>query len=89
MSVERSGDIFGEAISGSIHLNTVSGDIKLSKSDVPALRGKTVRGDLLVETPLGDGSLDIHHNNVSGDILLASEIGVGTFQDEPEMEIIE
>jgi hypothetical protein len=63
-----SGDVLGEAISGSTHLNTVSGDIKLSKSDIPALKGKTVSGDLLVETPLGDGSYDF--KSVSGDVEL-------------------
>ena len=63
-----SGDVLGENISGSTHLNTVSGDIKLNNSDLPALRGKTVSGDLLVETPLGDGLYDF--KSVSGDVEL-------------------
>ena len=63
-----SGDVQGEAISGSARLNAVSGDISLKNSDFPALRGKTVSGDLVIETSLGDGLYDF--NSVSGDIKL-------------------
>ncbi len=63
-----SGDVRGEAISASARLNTVSGDISLKNSDFPALRGVTVSGDLVIETPLGDGPYDF--NSVSGDIKL-------------------
>lgn len=63
-----SGDVRGEAICGSARLNAVSGDISLKNSDFQALRGKTVSGDLVIETPLGDGPYDF--NSVSGDIKL-------------------
>jgi DUF4097 and DUF4098 domain-containing protein YvlB len=63
-----SGDVLGEAISASARLNTISGDISLKNSDFPALRGVTVSGDLVIETPLGDGPYDF--NSVSGDIKL-------------------
>jgi hypothetical protein len=63
-----SGDVQGEALSGSARLNAVSGDINLKNSDFPELRGKTVSGDLVIETPLGDGPYEF--NSVSGDIKL-------------------
>lgn len=63
-----SGDARGELISGPVRLNTVSGDIKLKKSDIEKLSGKTVSGDVLVESPIGDGPYDF--NSVSGDLKL-------------------
>ena len=63
-----SGDISGESLSGPIQLEAVSGDIKLKNCDFPSLKGKTVSGDMLIETPLGDGPYDF--NAVSGDIKL-------------------
>lgn len=63
-----SGDVQGEAISGPTRLSSVSGDISLLKSDFPALRGKTVSGEIVIETPLGAGPYDF--NSVSGDIKL-------------------
>jgi DUF4097 and DUF4098 domain-containing protein YvlB len=62
------GDAKGELISGSVQLNSVSGDIKLKSSDISKITGKTVSGDLTVESPLGDGPYDF--NAVSGDIKL-------------------
>ena len=62
------GDVQGEAIFGPTRLDTVSGDINLKKSDIPVLKGKTVSGDLVVETPLGDGPYNF--KAVSGDIEL-------------------
>jgi hypothetical protein len=62
------GDVQGESISGPVRLNTVSGEIKLQKSDIPKLSGKTISGDLMVESPIGDGPYDF--NSVSGDIKL-------------------
>lgn len=61
-----SGDVQGELISGPVRLKTVSGDIKLLKSDISKITGKTVSGDMLIETPLGNGPYDF--NSVSGDI---------------------
>jgi DUF4097 and DUF4098 domain-containing protein YvlB len=63
-----SGDVQGEMLSGPVRLKTVSGDIKLIKSDISKITGKTVSGDMLVETPLGNGPYDF--NSVSGDIKL-------------------
>ena len=63
-----SGDISGESLSGPIQLEAVSGDIKLKNCDFPSMKGKTVSGDMLAETPLGDGPYDF--NAVSGDIKL-------------------
>lgn len=61
-----SGDVDGTKISGAAHLETVSGDIKIMPADFPTLRGKTVSGDLEIESPLGDGPYTF--NSVSGDI---------------------
>lgn len=63
-----SGDISGESLSGPIQLGAVSGDIKLKNCDFPSLKGKTVSGDMLIETPLGDGPYNF--DAVSGDIKL-------------------
>jgi hypothetical protein len=63
-----SGDVHGKKISGPVRLDSVSGDIKLRDSDIPSLTGKTVSGDLYIESPLGDGPYDF--NSVSGDIKL-------------------
>ncbi|MFC1922991.1 DUF4097 family beta strand repeat-containing protein [Chloroflexota bacterium] len=63
-----SGDVSGESLSGPIQLWTVSGDIRLTGCDFPSLKGKTVSGDILIETPLGDGPYNF--NAVSGDIKL-------------------
>jgi DUF4097 and DUF4098 domain-containing protein YvlB len=61
-----SGDIDGKKVSGSAHLEVVSGDIKFLQADFPTLRGKSVSGDIEIESPLGDGPYDF--NTVSGDI---------------------
>lgn len=63
-----SGDVSGKSLSGPIQLEAVSGDIILKGCDFPSLKGKTVSGDMLIETPLGDGPYDF--NAVSGDIKL-------------------
>lgn len=63
-----SGDVQGEMITGPVLLKTVSGDIKFKNCDISKLTGKTVSGDMEVESPLGDGPYDF--NSVSGDIKL-------------------
>ncbi len=63
-----SGDVSGESLSGPLRLGAVSGDIILKSCDFPSLKGKTVSGDMLIETPLGDGPY--HFDAVSGDIKL-------------------
>jgi len=63
-----SGDIQGEGISATARIEAVSGDIYLSKCNFPKLSGKTVSGDLILETPLGEGPY--RFNSVSGEIKL-------------------
>jgi hypothetical protein len=63
-----SGDVQGEGISAPIHLDAVSGEVRFLKSDIPQMVGKTVSGDLIFESPLGDGPYDLM--TVSGDIEL-------------------
>jgi len=63
-----SGDVQGEGISAAARLEAVSGDIHLKKSDIPELRGKTDSGDIMLDTPLGEGPYEF--NSVSGDIKL-------------------
>ena len=63
-----SGDVCGESMSGRVQFETVSGDIRLKGCDFPWLKGKTVSGDILIETPLGDGPYNF--DAVSGDIKL-------------------
>lgn len=61
-----SGDVQGENIRGQVRLEAVSGDVFLQKSELAALRGKTVSGDLSFETPLASGPYEL--SAVSGDI---------------------
>jgi DUF4097 and DUF4098 domain-containing protein YvlB len=61
-----SGDIFGQDLSASAHLQVVSGDIKMTQVNFPTLRGKTVSGNIEIESPLGDGPYEF--NTVSGDV---------------------
>jgi DUF4097 and DUF4098 domain-containing protein YvlB len=61
-----SGDIQGEDIGAAARIETVSGDFHLNRCNFPSLRGKTVSGDLILETALGDGPYSF--NAVSGDI---------------------
>lgn len=71
-----SGDITGEDISGPVQLVAVSGDIEVKKSRFSSIVGKTVSGDIVIETSLEEGPYDF--NAVSGDIRLdiPSPIGV-------------
>lgn len=70
-----SGDVQAESLSGPVRLNTVSGNIKISKSDITSLSAKTVSGDLLVDSLLGDGPHNI--KSVSGDVKLHIPGGQG------------
>ena len=69
------GDVTGDSLSGPIQIWTVSGDIRLTGCDFPSLKGKTVSGDILIETPLGDGPYNF--NAVSGDIKIEIPSSVG------------
>ncbi len=70
-----SGDVFGEKLSGISKLETVSGDITINKSNISKISGKTVSGDLIIESLMGDGPHDF--NSVSGDIRLYLPRGRG------------
>jgi len=70
-----SGDVSGKMISGPGRLTTVSGNVQLKNSDFPALKAKTVSGDMLIETPLGEGPYDF--NAVSGDFKLTIPPSLG------------
>jgi len=63
-----SGDVQGEDINATARIEAVSGDIHLNKCNFPRLSGKTVSGDLILESPLGEGPY--RFNAVSGDIKL-------------------
>jgi len=63
-----SGDIVAHNLTGPINLNTVSGGVQIQESQIPALIGKTVSGDLSIQTPLGDGPYEF--NTVSGELKL-------------------
>ena len=63
-----SGHVDGEKIAGQTHIDTVSGDFHLGQSRISKLRFKTVSGDLLLQTSLGEGPYEF--NSVSGDIHL-------------------
>jgi hypothetical protein len=59
-----SGEVKIRGLTGELTLKTVSGDVQGEMLSGP----KTVSGDMLVETPLGNGPYDF--NSVSGDIKL-------------------
>jgi DUF4097 and DUF4098 domain-containing protein YvlB len=67
-----SGDIAAHNLAGPLNLNTVSGDVQIKESQIPTMIGKTVSGDLSVQTPLGEGPYEF--KSVSGNLkLLPSE----------------
>jgi hypothetical protein len=63
-----SGDISGKDISGPVELVAVSGDIQVKNSRFSSITGKTVSGDIVIETSIEEGPYDF--NAVSGDIKL-------------------
>lgn len=63
-----SGNVKGSEISGAADLKTVSGDVNLSQADFPIFRGRSISGDLKIESTLGEGPYDF--NTVSGNIRL-------------------
>lgn len=70
-----SGDVQAEKLSGLMRLETVSGHIKIKGSEISSVSGKTVSGDVVIESPMGDGPFDF--NSVSGDIKLYLPGGQG------------
>jgi DUF4097 and DUF4098 domain-containing protein YvlB len=63
-----SGDVNAEQIQAATRVNSVSGDIHLHNSLLPSVNCKSVSGDMIFETPLGQGPYIF--NTVSGDIQL-------------------
>ncbi|MBN2149021.1 MAG: DUF4097 family beta strand repeat protein [Anaerolineales bacterium] len=63
-----SGDISASRLSGTLSLETVSGDVTLRESDIPFADVHTVSGDIVLETPLGEGPYSFR--SVSGDVRL-------------------
>lgn len=63
-----SGDVAADAIRSNLEYHTVSGDLHMINSQVPAITGNTVSGDLSLQTALADGPYAIH--SVSGNVRL-------------------
>jgi hypothetical protein len=63
-----SGAISGEKLDGPADLDTVSGKIRLTGSNLPAVEASSVSGDIVLETPLGEGPY--RFKTVSGDVEL-------------------
>jgi hypothetical protein len=70
-----SGAIFGTQLSGVTRFESVSGKVHLVESDLPIVTGSSVSGNLVLETPLGEGPY--RFNTVSGDmkLVLPAETG--------------
>jgi hypothetical protein len=67
--------VTGDELSGPVKVDTVSGDVNLSDSTFPRLDSSTVSGNLVVETPLGEGPY--RFNTVSGevDLMIPADTG--------------
>jgi uncharacterized protein (UPF0548 family) len=63
-----SGDIVGKRLRGPLRLKSVSGQVLLIDSDVTACTGSSVSGDLVLQTPLGEGPYGFE--TVSGNVCL-------------------
>jgi len=63
-----SGDVDGSYIHGNLQFHTVSGNVRLKESELPAVTGHTVSGDVALQTPLAEGPYTV--NSVSGDVRL-------------------
>lgn len=67
-AVSVSGKILGERLSGPTEFKSVSGKVYLTESDLPIVTGSSVSGNLVLETPLGEGPYRL--KTVSGDLRL-------------------
>lgn len=65
-----SGDVTAAQLSGALNLESVSGDVRLDESGLSSAKVRTVSGDVLLQTPLGEGPY--HFNSVSGDVRLVT-----------------
>lgn len=63
-----SGSVRGERLNLTqvLAVETVSGDVRLTECQLPAVRGSTVSGNLMADTPLAAGPYAFH--SVSGDV---------------------
>ncbi len=65
-----SGDIAATHLAGPLNLESVSGDVRLDDSGLSSAQVRTVSGDVVLQTPLGEGPY--HFNSVSGDVRLVT-----------------
>ena len=70
-----SGAIFGTQLSGVTKFESVSGKVHLAESDLPIVTGTSVSGNLVLETPLGEGPY--RFKTVSGDMKLVLPVETG------------
>ncbi len=68
-----SGQVEARNISGQVELSNVSGRIHISESRVPALRAKSISGQLVAETDLGAGPHVLSTVSGSGELILPEE----------------
>lgn len=59
-----SGKIISENLNGPLDMNNVSGKVQITESQIPTMVGKTVSGNVSIETPLTDGPYEF--KTVSG-----------------------
>ena len=59
-----SGKIEGQELQGELKVENVSGSLRLRDSSIPTAKVNTVSGDILLESPLGEGPYKFH--SVSG-----------------------
>lgn len=71
-----SGKLIGEALNGQADCENVSGDIRLTHSHIPALKAKTVSGEITIEAAGQTETYNFH--TISGDLtlILAEDQGV-------------
>jgi len=63
-----SGRVTAEGLAGPMKLDNVSGLVRVTKSQIPSVTGKTVSGKVTLETPLTEGPYNF--NSVSGQLTL-------------------
>jgi len=63
-----SGKIIANNLTGPMEMNNVSGKVQITESQIPMMSGKTVSGNVSVETPLTEGPYEF--KSVSGNLIL-------------------
>lgn len=74
-----SGPVAGQQLAGILKVKSVSGDVCLRDSELSQVEINTVSGEILLETPLGDGPYQLH--SVSGNARLIVPVGTGCIVD--------